>query len=144
MYLILRKTIPDSRKLHNTQTFKRFESSIDLGRVSGTFAWFLAVISRRDFFQTMAALPVKSLETLAFDAVPSDDMLKFLAEVWPSPLRLQYWGPFKQNLSLTEMSWLAKLLPWDHPATRDLDFTVHKKRMQGKTRVSCGCNSSLS
>ena len=65
---------------------------------------------------TMPALHVKSLETLAFDAVPLDDMLKFLAEVWTSPLRLQYWNPFKQNLSLTEMSRLAKthcLKPFD-------------------------------
>ena len=77
---------------------------------------------------------VSSLETLAFKAVNPEEMLKFLADVWSTPIRQQYWSEFKQSLSLTEMTRLSKTLPWDHPAARDLDFTVHKTRMQGKKK----------
>ena len=80
---------------------------------------------------------VSSLETLALKAVNPDEMLKFLADVWTSPFRQQYWPNFKQTLSLTEMERLSKTLPWDHPGARDLDFTVHKKRMQGKRVFFC-------
>ena len=47
----------------------------------------------------MAALQVasvSSLETLAFKAVHPKEMLKFLADVWTSPIRQQYWSEFKQ------------------------------------------------
>ena len=80
---------------------------------------------------------VSSLETLAFKAVHPKEMLKFLADVWTSPIRQQYWSDFKQSLTLTEMTQLSKTLPWDHPAARDLDWTVHKKRMQGKRVFFC-------
>ena len=80
---------------------------------------------------------VSSLETLALKAVNPDEMLKFLADVWTSPFRQQYWPNYKQTLSLTEMERLSKTLPWDHPGARDLDFTVHKKRMQGKRVFFC-------
>ena len=80
---------------------------------------------------------VSSLETLVFKAVHPKEMLKFLADGWTSPIRQQYWSEFKQSPSLTEMTQLSKTLPWDHPAAHDLDFTVHKKRMQGKKIVFC-------
>ena len=81
----------------------------------------------------MARSNVHSLESHALHAVPDEQMIKFMSEVWNSPLRHQYWEPFKANLSLEEMSRLAKILPWDDPAARDLDFTVHKRRMHGKS-----------
>ena len=80
----------------------------------------------------MARPNVVSLEDHALHAIPEDQFVKFMSEVWNSPLRHQYWGRFKANLSLEEMSRLAKLLPWDDPAARDLDFTVHKRRMHGR------------
>ena len=80
----------------------------------------------------MARPNVVSLEDRALHAIPEDQFVKFMSEVWQSPLRHQYWGKFKANLSLEEMSRLAKLLPWDDPAARDLDFTVHKRRMHGR------------
>ena len=46
-------------------------------------------------------------------------------------------GQNLNSLSPTEMTQLSKTLPWDHPAARDLDFTVHKKHMQGKKNVFC-------
>ena len=80
----------------------------------------------------MANTSVVSLEQQALSAVPDEQMVKFMSEVWKSPLRQQYWDAFKSRLSLVEMSRLAKTLPWDDPAARDLDFTVHKRRMHGK------------
>ena len=80
----------------------------------------------------MARLSEVSLEDRAFQAIPEAQFVKFMSEVWQSPLRHQYWDKFKSNLSLEEMSRLAKLLPWDDPAARDLDLTVHKRRMHGK------------
>lgn len=80
----------------------------------------------------MAHVNVVSLETQALRAVPNEVMVKFMSDVWQSPLRLQYWDEFKSRLSLADMSRLAKTLPWDDPAARDLDFTVHKRRMHGK------------
>ena len=80
----------------------------------------------------MARSNARSLEDHALHAIPEDQFVKFMSEVWNSPLRLQYWDRFKANLSLNEMSRLAKLLPWDDPAARDLDFTVHKRRMHGR------------
>ena len=80
----------------------------------------------------MAHTSVVSLERQALSAVPDEQMVKFMSEVWRSPLRQQYWDDFKSRLSLTDMSRLAKTLPWDDPAARDLDFTVHKRRMHGK------------
>ena len=80
----------------------------------------------------MARSNVHSLESHALHAVPDVQMIKFMSEVWNSPLRHQYWDRFKANLSLEEMSRLAKILPWDDPAARDLDFTVHKRRMHGR------------
>lgn len=79
----------------------------------------------------MAAINVLSLESQALKAVPNEVMMKFMSDVWQSPLRHQYWEEFKSRLSLEEMSRLAKLVPWDDPAARDLDFTVHKRRMHG-------------
>ena len=81
----------------------------------------------------MAQPNVVSLESQALNAVPDDQMVKFMSDVWKSPLRHQYWDQFKSKLSLTDMSRLAKTLPWDDPAARDLDFTVHKRRMHGKS-----------
>ena len=81
----------------------------------------------------MARPSVLSLEERALHAIPEDQFVKFMSEVWRSPLRHQYWDKFKATLSLEEMSRLAKLLPWDDPAARDLDFTVHKRRMHGKS-----------
>ena len=80
----------------------------------------------------MAQSNARSLEDQALHAIPEDQFVKFMSEVWQSPLRHQYWDRFKANLSLEEMSRLAKLLPWDDPAARDLDFTVHKRRMHGR------------
>ena len=80
----------------------------------------------------MANTSVVSLERQALSAVPDEQMVKFMSEVWKSPLRQQYWDDFKSRLSLVDMSRLAKTLPWDDPAARDLDFTVHKRRMHGK------------
>ena len=81
----------------------------------------------------MARSNVHSLESQALDAVPDVQMVQFMSQVWNSPLRRQYWERFKSNLNLEEMSRLAKTLPWDDPAARDLDFTVHKRRMHGKS-----------
>ena len=80
----------------------------------------------------MAQSNARSLEDHALHAIPEDQFVKFMSEVWNSPIRHQYWNSFKANLSLEEMSRLAKLLPWDDPAARDLDFTVHKRRMHGR------------
>ena len=80
----------------------------------------------------MARPSAVSLEEHALNAIPADQFVKFMSEVWRSPLRHQYWDKFKANLSLEDMSRLAKLLPWDDPAARDLDLTVHKRRMHGK------------
>ena len=80
----------------------------------------------------MAETGVVSLENQAMRAVPNEVMIQFMSDVWKSPLRHQYWDDFKSRLSLVEMSRLAKTLPWDDPAARDLDFTVHKRRMHGK------------
>lgn len=85
----------------------------------------------------MASINVVSLEDQAMRAVPNDVMIKFMSDVWKSPLRQQYWDDFKSRLSLKEMSRLAKTLPWDDPAARDLDFTVHKRRMHGKLVFFC-------
>ena len=88
----------------------------------------------------MANSNVVSLETQALRSVPNEVMVKFMSDVWQSPLRLQYWDEFKSRLSLADMSRLAKTLPWDDPAARDLDFTVHKRRMHGKLFVFIFCS----
>lgn len=80
----------------------------------------------------MANTNATSLEQQALRAVPNEEMVKFMSDVWKTPLRQQYWDAFKSRLTLKEMSRLAKTLPWDDPAARDLDFTVHKRRMHGK------------
>ena len=78
----------------------------------------------------------ESLPTLQQAALKSADpeaVVKFMSTVWKTPIREQYWSTFKSGLSNEEMSRLAKILPWDDPVARDLDFTVHKRRMSGKT-----------
>lgn len=74
---------------------------------------------------------VLPLQNSALMAIPKTELVAFMSDMWETPLRDQYWTLFKANLSLEEMSALAKTLPWDDPVAQDLDFTVHKRRMSG-------------
>ena len=74
-----------------------------------------------------------TLQQAALKSADPEAMVKFMSTVWKTPIRQQYWPTFKSGLSNEEMSRLAKILPWDDPVARDLDFTVHKRRMSGKT-----------
>ena len=74
-----------------------------------------------------------SLEDSAFDAVSPLEMFKFLADVWGSAIQKLYWPKLKERLTLQQMESFSRTLSWDHPAARDLDKTVHKRRMQGKS-----------
>ena len=74
---------------------------------------------------------VLPLQRSALMAIPKTEVVAFMSDMWETPLRDQYWALFKASLSLEEMSSLAKTLPWDDPVARDLDFTVHKRRMSG-------------
>ena len=74
---------------------------------------------------------IATLQTSALMSVPDKDFVAFMSDMWETPLQYQYWAQFKAKLSLEEMSTLAKTLPWDDPVARDLDFTVHKRRMSG-------------
>ena len=74
-----------------------------------------------------------TLQQAALKSADPEAVVKFMSTVWKTPIREQYWKTFKSGLSNEEMSRLAKLLPWDDPVARDLDFTVHKRRMSGKT-----------
>ena len=85
-----------------------------------------------------------TLQQAALKSADPEEVVKFMSTVWKTPIRQQYWPTFKSGLSNEEMSRLAKVLPWDDPVARDLDFTVHKRRMSGKiffpffTTSTCG------
>ena len=50
----------------------------------------------------------------------------------PKVIDNRYWPDLKKSLILADMERLSRTLPWDHPAARELDRTVHKRRMQGE------------
>ena len=83
----------------------------------------------------MSEVPLPTLQQAALKSADPEEVVKFMSTVWKTPIRQQYWPTFKSGLSNEDMSRLAKVLPWDDPVARDLDFTVHKRRMSGKIIV---------
>ena len=81
----------------------------------------------------MSEVSLPTLQQAALTSANPEEVVKFMSTVWKTPIRHQYWPTFKSGLSNEDMSRLAKVLPWDDPVARDLDFTVHKNRMSGKT-----------
>ena len=74
---------------------------------------------------------VKTLEACALNACRPKDLFNYLSECWGTGIQKQYWQALLNRLSLKEMEKLSCSLPWDHPAARQMDFYIHKKRMKG-------------
>ena len=83
----------------------------------------------------MSEATLPTLQQAALQSADPEEVVKFMSTVWKTPIKDQYWPTFKSGLSNEDMTRLAKVLPWDDPVARDLDFTVHKNRMSGKTFV---------
>ena len=76
---------------------------------------------------------LKSLETLALNAVPNHAMFQFLSTYYHAPVAQLYLPQFLEKCDIEEMEALSRTLPWDHPLARKMDWTVHQRRLKGKT-----------
>ena len=76
---------------------------------------------------------LKSLETLALKAVPNQTMFQLLRDYYDAPFAQQYLPLFLERCSSEEMEALSRTIPWDHPLARKMDWTVHQRRLKGKT-----------
>jgi len=80
---------------------------------------------------------LKSLETLALEAMPNDAFFQFLYMYYHAPIAKMYLPKFLERCAVEDMERLSRTIPWDHPLAREMDFTVHKRRMKGKTTLFC-------
>ena len=76
---------------------------------------------------------LKSLETLALNAVPNHAMFQLLRDFYDAPVAQQYLPLFLERCSNEELESLSRTIPWDHPLARKMDWTVHQRRLKGKT-----------
>jgi len=76
---------------------------------------------------------LNSLETLALKAVPNQSMFTLLRDFYDAPFAQQHLPLFLERCSSEEMESLSRTLPWDHPLARKMDWTVHQRRLKGKT-----------
>ena len=70
----------------------------------------------------------KTLQTLALEAATNKDLFQFIIDWWGRLLQTMHWSHLLKRLSDTELEQFSRSLPWDHPAARDMDFQLHKRR----------------
>jgi len=75
---------------------------------------------------------VKSLESLAMNAVPTNLMFALLRDHWEAPFAQMYLPDFLEIIENEESEKLSRSIPWDHPLARAMDLNVHKRRLKGK------------
>jgi len=85
------------------------------------------------FIEEYMMAMLKSLETLALNAVPNQSMFQLLRDYYDAPFAQQHLPLFLERCSLEEMEALSRTIPWDHPLARKMDWTVHQRRLKGKT-----------
>ena len=75
---------------------------------------------------------VKTLETCALDSATNKDLFQFMLLWWGRSYQTYYWNYLLERLTNREMEQLSRSILWNHPAARQMDFYIHKKRMKGK------------
>ena len=74
---------------------------------------------------------VKTLETCALDNATNKDLFQFMLLWWGRSYQSYYWNYLFERLPDKEMEQLSRSIPWDHPAAKQMDYYIHKKRMKG-------------
>ena len=93
---------------------------------------YLTLLNLIDFTQTKMAT-LKSLETLALEFMPKEEMFKFLYLYFHAPIAKTYLPKFLEKCSIEELERMSRTIRWDHPLAREMDLAVHKRRLKGKT-----------
>ena len=75
---------------------------------------------------------LKTLQTLALEAATNKDLFQFIIDWWGRLFQTMHWSHLLKRLSDTEFEQFSRSLPWDHPAARDMDFQLHKRRMTSR------------
>ena len=75
---------------------------------------------------------LKTLQTLALEAATNKDLFQFIIDWWGRLFQTMHWSYLLKRLSDTAFEQFSRSLPWDHPAARDMDFQLHKRRMTSR------------